>query len=234
MAVSASLGGGIGSSGSIGGEETDGAADELANGDDAVLAVSGPPKVPKQDVIDTGELDESEEFSVRAKSFELGRSVSGGAQWVERGTGKFKLNQHKIRGSHRVVMRAEGGVRVILNSQVFPQMSVERAQEKAVRLSSVDATTHKSTVFLLRVATVDEADKLVLALEKARALSRAAEAPSAGEAASTAPARPKPEIGDAAVTAAASSPTSAPSSSGSPPPVMTATAQLIERVLGSE
>src|SRR3954453_12248494 len=104
----------------------------------------------------TGEEDEVTRYSVKAKLYWMDKSQ----QWKERGVGTLRINfprddrKSPRIGSifidskqlnlsrffslifiyHCLVMRADGVLKVILNVALFTGMSVERAQEKFVRL----------------------------------------------------------------------------------------------------
>ncbi|EPQ31414.1 uncharacterized protein PFL1_00749 [Pseudozyma flocculosa PF-1] len=85
----------------------------------------------EQEVI-TGEEDEQSVHSVRAKLYTMADDQS----WKERGTGTIRVNVPKSRdGKHsaRLVMRADGILRLILNVSLFPGMKCE-LQEKFVRI----------------------------------------------------------------------------------------------------
>lgn len=80
----------------------------------------------------TGEEDEKNVFQIRSKLYIL---YDKEGNWKERGVGLFKLNRH-TNGRCRLVMRADGVLRVILNVALFPKMPVQLAQEKFIRFSA--------------------------------------------------------------------------------------------------
>ncbi|TIA80269.1 hypothetical protein E3P98_02796 [Wallemia ichthyophaga] len=80
----------------------------------------------------TGEEDEQNVFQIRSKLYILHDKEGN---WKERGVGLFKLNKNSNRRS-RLVMRADGVLRVILNVALFPKMPVQLAQDKFVRFSA--------------------------------------------------------------------------------------------------
>merc|ERR1712012_568518 len=58
------------------------------------------------------------------------------------------------RVNHRVVkrliiMRTAGSLRVILNSKVFPEMTLEKPNEKNIRLTAMDGVDQSMRVFLV-------------------------------------------------------------------------------------
>lgn len=67
----------------------------------------------------TGEEDEENIFTCKAKLFNF---TDG--EWRERGIGTFKVNVRKENGRRRgrMIMRADGALRVMLNSPIFEGM----------------------------------------------------------------------------------------------------------------
>lgn len=97
-------------------------------------------------------------------------------QFVERGYGILKINEshdpsdwNKLQARmskrsalekslHRIpfdflVMRLDKAFRVILNSPIFPKMTVERATERSVRFGAQDESNLR--VFVIKVLAVD-------------------------------------------------------------------------------
>lgn len=52
------------------------------------------------------------------------------------------------------VMRTQGSLRVVLNTKVWPAMTVERASPKSIRISAVDTDTDTVKIFLIMVRLV--------------------------------------------------------------------------------
>lgn len=105
----------------------------------------------------TGEENEITRFSARAKLFEF-----EGGEWRERGLGNVKVNVKEE--SARVIMRADGILRLLLNTRIFVGMSFEIVQEKSVRLVAFNAASGeagsksgKMGTFLLRFKSPDDA-----------------------------------------------------------------------------
>lgn len=78
-----------------------------------------------QQDVETGEEDELTEFSCRAKLYNFTEVTEGKKEWKERGLGVLRLNVGKIqhdakdlRPKARLLMRADGSHRVILNTPV--------------------------------------------------------------------------------------------------------------------
>ncbi|XP_050668286.1 ran-binding protein 3 isoform X2 [Leptidea sinapis] len=58
--------------------------------------------------------------------------------WRERGRGALRLNDTECGGS-RLVARVAGSLRVVLNTKLWPDMVVERAGTKSLRITAADA-----------------------------------------------------------------------------------------------
>lgn len=110
----------------------------------------------------TGEEDERTVHSLRAKLYTMTKEGSKDGSWKERGTGTLRVlvpkdhrsssssHHHLGRSSRpggapssppkaaRLVMRAEGVLRLILNVRLFPGMGVELAQDKFVRFVALE------------------------------------------------------------------------------------------------
>lgn len=99
------------------------------------------------DALKTGEEDEKTVFSARAKLY-----TTSEAGWKERGTGTVRCNvphQNSGKAGGRLVMRADGVLRVILNVNLFAGMSCDVAQDKFVKLVAVE--DGKPVNFAIRV-----------------------------------------------------------------------------------
>ncbi|CAI7667680.1 unnamed protein product [Penicillium pancosmium] len=81
-----------------------------------------------EQTIETGEEEEKTIFVCKAKLF----SFTTG-EWKERGIGTFKVNARDVGGKKvgRMIMRADGALRVMLNSPVFEGMNYGDAKNKA-------------------------------------------------------------------------------------------------------
>ena len=80
-------------------------------------------------------------------SFQLYLFDKSTSTWVERGRGQLRLNDLRPNltsgdenqgPTSRLIMRTAGSLRVILNSKIFPGMTVEKPTEKNVRLTAMD------------------------------------------------------------------------------------------------
>ncbi|KAL4785140.1 hypothetical protein BJX76DRAFT_347201 [Aspergillus varians] len=106
--------------------------------------------------IETGEEEEKTYFSCKAKLFHFSDK-----EWKERGIGNFKVNVKVTDGaedkkSARMVMRADGVLRVMLNTALFKGMKVGDAagnepKSKQIHLASLEG--NRSVPLLLRNIT---------------------------------------------------------------------------------
>jgi len=108
-----------------------------------------------------GEENETTLFELeKAKFFKL---TDG--NWVDVGVGPTKINKDNTRGKRRLLARAEGSGRVLLNASLFPEMLVFRPEgKKDVMITTVEGG--KPQKFLLRCKTQEEATSLHTALNK--------------------------------------------------------------------
>lgn len=78
--------------------------------------------------VETGEEDETTDFSARAKLYNFTANADGKKEWRERGLGVLRLNVKKIseaeeeKAKARLLMRADGSHRVVLNTPVMKDM----------------------------------------------------------------------------------------------------------------
>ncbi|XP_054716309.1 ran-binding protein 3-like [Uloborus diversus] len=109
----------------------------------------------------TGEEEESNVLQINCKLFAFDKT---NMNWLERGRGILRLNDREHNGylHSRVVMRTQGSLRVVLNTKVWPGMSVEHPSHKTVRLTAFDPQGVK--VFLV-MAQPKDAEQLFSALD---------------------------------------------------------------------
>ncbi|OQD75451.1 hypothetical protein PENDEC_c007G02870 [Penicillium decumbens] len=116
-----------------------------------------------EQTMETGEEDEITYFSSKAKLFNF---LDG--EWKERGIGTFKLNGRKSSTDpekifSRMIMRADGNMRVMLNSSLFRGMNYgdsknECPTSKQILLAGVE--NGRTVPLLLRLPNVESAEKL--------------------------------------------------------------------------
>lgn len=75
--------------------------------------------------------------------------------WRERGRGILRLNDAPAGsgGAARLVARVSGSLRVVLNTKLWPDMVVERAGTKSLRITAVDSQ-QQIKLFLIMVSIV--------------------------------------------------------------------------------
>ncbi|KAL4917302.1 hypothetical protein BDW62DRAFT_184164 [Aspergillus aurantiobrunneus] len=118
--------------------------------------------------IETGEEEEKTYFACKAKLFHF-----SDMEWRERGLGNFKVNVKVTDGvedkkSARMVMRADGVLRVMLNTALFKGMNVGDAsgnepRSKQIHLASLEG--NRSVPLLLRTGSEDQAKELYHTLQ---------------------------------------------------------------------
>ncbi|XP_001607745.2 ran-binding protein 3 isoform X3 [Nasonia vitripennis] len=81
----------------------------------------------------TGEEDETNVLQINCKLFAFDKATSS---YQERGRGSLRLNDKDEES--RLVGRAAGTQRLVLNTKVWPGMTVERAGPKSLRLTAMD------------------------------------------------------------------------------------------------
>eukprot|EP00899_Mesostigma_viride_P024368 jgi/Mesvir1/5115/Mv15273-RA.1 len=98
----------------------------------------------------TGEEGEEAVYMVEASLFEF---VEGGA-WKERGRGELKLNvkrgqsegeEEKPVTGARLVMRAKGNLRLLLNAPLFADMTVTRMENRGISFAAVNCAAGDGT-----------------------------------------------------------------------------------------
>jgi len=100
----------------------------------------------------TGEEEETNAFQMSAKLYIFEKDNSS---WLERGRGNLRLNDLRTQTdsetlvTSRIIMRTAGSLRVILNSKIFPEMTLEKPTEKNIRLTAMDGLEQGMKVFLV-------------------------------------------------------------------------------------
>ncbi|KAL6972814.1 hypothetical protein U1Q18_041450 [Sarracenia purpurea var. burkii] len=86
--------------------------------------------------VETGEENEKTVFTADSVLFEF---IEGG--WKERGKGELKLNVPTIgTGIARLVMRARGNYRLILNASLYPDMKLANMDKRGITFACVNCT----------------------------------------------------------------------------------------------
>ena len=90
---------------------------------------------------------------------------SNTCSWIERGRGQLRLNDRSEVNNDlqsRVIVRTKGSLRLMLNTNLWAGMKVDRASSKSIRFTAND--NGQIRLFLV-MATVGEADQLYQALD---------------------------------------------------------------------
>nr|CAG4637814.1 EOG090X078K [Chydorus sphaericus] len=101
----------------------------------------------------TGEEGEENALEVDGKLFIFDKAKGN---WIERGFGDLRLNDKKLENQtlqSRLVMRTKGSRRVILNTNVWAEMIIEKTGTKSIRLTGMDDVQVR--VFLLQASPRD-------------------------------------------------------------------------------
>ncbi|XP_032069785.1 ran-binding protein 3-like [Thamnophis elegans] len=106
--------------------------------------------------ITTGEEEEHNVLQINCRLFLFNKAL---LCWTERGSGCLRLNdtssnQHEMLQS-RLVMRNQGSMRLILNTRLWSQMVIERANRKSVCITATDLEDGSVKVFLIQASTKD-------------------------------------------------------------------------------
>ncbi|XP_026569535.1 ran-binding protein 3-like [Pseudonaja textilis] len=106
--------------------------------------------------ITTGEEEEHNVLQINCRLFLFNKAL---LCWTERGSGCLRLNdtssnQHGMLQS-RLVMRNQGSMRLILNTKLWTQMVIERANRKSVCVTATDLEDGSVKVFLIQASTKD-------------------------------------------------------------------------------
>nr|SVE82524.1 EOG090X078K [Daphnia magna] len=130
----------------------------------------------------TGEEDEQNALQVYGKLFTFDKVQVG--TWIERGRGTLRLNDKQLDNhalQSRLVMRTQGCLRVILNTKIWAEMTIDKTSSKSIRMTAVDGDQIR--VFLL-MASLKDTETLFNALEWRLATLRAHQSRAAATASS--------------------------------------------------
>ncbi|XP_010076725.1 PREDICTED: ran-binding protein 3-like, partial [Pterocles gutturalis] len=114
-------------------------------------------KIPldKVEVI-TGEEAEHNVLQINCKLFVFDK-VS--LTWTERGRGSLRLNDTSSNKcgmlQSRLIMRNQGSLRLILNTRVWDQMVIKKANRKSLCFTATDQEDHSVQVFLIQASSKD-------------------------------------------------------------------------------
>ncbi|NWR63834.1 RNB3L protein, partial [Bucorvus abyssinicus] len=104
----------------------------------------------------TGEEAEHNVLQINCKLFVFNKLS---LTWIERGRGSLRLNdtsssKHGMLQS-RLIMRNQGSLRLILNTRLWNQMVIKRANRKSLCFTATDQEDHSVQVFLIQASSKD-------------------------------------------------------------------------------
>ncbi|KAM9105217.1 ran-binding protein 3-like isoform 2-T2 [Megaptera novaeangliae] len=109
----------------------------------------------KIDVI-TGEETEHSVLKINCKLFIFNKTTQS---WIERGRGALRLNDTASSDcgtfQSRLIMRNQGSLRLILNSKLWAQMEIQKANHKNLRITATDLEDYNIKVFLIQASAKD-------------------------------------------------------------------------------
>nr|XP_055102388.1 ran-binding protein 3-like isoform X5 [Symphalangus syndactylus] len=108
--------------------------------------------------VKTGEETEHNVLKINCKLFIFNKTTQS---WIERGRGTLRLNDTASSDcgtlQSRLIMRNQGSLRLILNSKLWAQMKIQRANHKNVRITATDLEDYSIKVFLIQASAKDTA-----------------------------------------------------------------------------
>ncbi|XP_075267328.1 ran-binding protein 3-like isoform X2 [Opisthocomus hoazin] len=104
----------------------------------------------------TGEEAEHNVLQINCKLFVFNKLS---LTWIERGRGSLRLNDTTSNKcgmlQSRLIMRNQGSLRLILNTRLWNQMVIERANRKSLCFTATDQEDHSVQVFLIQASSKD-------------------------------------------------------------------------------
>ncbi|XP_072716536.1 ran-binding protein 3-like [Ciconia boyciana] len=104
----------------------------------------------------TGEEAEHNVLQINCKLFVFNKLS---LTWIERGRGSLRLNDTSSNKSgmlqSRLIMRNQGSLRLILNTRLWDQMVIKRANRKSLCFTATDQEDHSVQVFLIQASSKD-------------------------------------------------------------------------------
>ncbi|KAM6329008.1 ran-binding protein 3-like [Alca torda] len=104
----------------------------------------------------TGEEAEHNVLQINCKLFVFNKLS---LTWIERGRGSLRLNDTSSNKcgmlQSRLIMRNQGSLRLILNTRLWDQMVIKRANSKSLCLTATDQEDHSVQVFLIQASSKD-------------------------------------------------------------------------------
>ncbi|XP_066844747.1 ran-binding protein 3-like isoform X3 [Anser cygnoides] len=104
----------------------------------------------------TGEEAEYNVLQINCKLFVFNKLS---LTWIERGRGSLRLNDTSSNKcgmlQSRLIMRNQGSLKLILNTRLWDQMVIKRANRKSVCFTATDQEDHSVQVFLIQASSKD-------------------------------------------------------------------------------
>ncbi|XP_063996559.1 ran-binding protein 3-like [Pogoniulus pusillus] len=104
----------------------------------------------------TGEEAEHNVLQINSKLFVFNKLS---LTWIERGRGSLRLNDTCSNRygmlQSRLIMRHQGSLRLILNTRLWDQMLIKRADRKSLCFTATDQEDHSIKVFLIQASSKD-------------------------------------------------------------------------------
>lgn len=139
-------------------------SEEDTGGDFKAVAQLSSEKLNNQ----TGEEDEEALYTKRTKLMLFDPSNSENP-YTSRGLGDLKVLKNKATGKSRIVVRAEGGLRILLNTLVNKDMTYTTiGNGSMVRVPTVNPTDKSIETYILKVKTADDGQSLLEVLNDAK------------------------------------------------------------------
>uniref|UniRef100_A0A8C9DF93 Ran-binding protein 3-like n=1 Tax=Prolemur simus TaxID=1328070 RepID=A0A8C9DF93_PROSS len=109
----------------------------------------------KIDVV-TGEEEEHNVLKINCKLFIFNKTTQS---WIEKGRGTLRLNDTASSDcgtlQSRLIMRNQGSLRLILNSKLWAQMKIQRANHKNLQITATDLEDYSIKIFLIQASAKD-------------------------------------------------------------------------------
>ncbi|NXF72141.1 RNB3L protein, partial [Sclerurus mexicanus] len=109
--------------------------------------------------VKTGEEAEHNVLQINCKLFVFNKLS---LTWTERGRGSLRLNDTSSNKcgmlQSRLIMRNQGSLRLILNTRLWEQMVIKRANRKSLCFTATDQEDHSVQVFLTQAGSKDTED----------------------------------------------------------------------------
>ncbi|XP_073227256.1 uncharacterized protein [Porites lutea] len=128
--------------------------------------LSPPKSQPAKVAVVTGEEEEKNVLQSNCRLFVFDTTTHS---WREKGRGVIRLNdmcQSMTEGifQSRLVMRTQGSLRVVLNTKLWPNMTLEKGNEKSLRFTAMDS--EKDIKIYLIMAAPNDIQRLWTAIDR--------------------------------------------------------------------